>query len=157
MNTICTLIVLLLCTTISGSAQNANQLITAANCTAPTDVKGPVDYSIAEALSGPVDEPTNSVIKSSPKTTIVVTNITEAVGDISFKVFSNPVLQNVTIEHNQNGTTLMELYDSHGHLVIRNNIVDEIEILNLSSYAEDAYYLKLNQTNIYKLVKTDNL
>lgn len=150
-----TLIVLLLCITINSYAQNKDQFVNTINRN--TFNNNCTEYDNIDPFSNTLTTMTKKTVHNLQIAHIEVTNITEAVGNISYKVYSNPILQNLTIENTQNNRTLMELYNSQGQLLLRINFIEDIEILNLNDYLEGSYYMKLNQTNIYKISKTQKL
>ena len=150
-----TLIVLLIYITTNSYAQNKDQIVNTKNRSTFNTIC--TEYDNIDPFSNTLTTKTKKTVQNLQIASIEVKNITEAVGNISYKVYSNPILQNITIENTQNNTTLMELYNNQGQLLIRSNFIEDVEILNLNDYVEDSYYLKLNQTNIYKISKTQKL
>ncbi|MCD6019184.1 MAG: hypothetical protein K0S53_2305 [Bacteroidetes bacterium] len=152
----CISIVLFFSATIQSNAQNLDQRVLASSGQALSNSTGSITFTIAEPITSTMTNSTGTLNNGFHQGSLVVTNITEAIGNISFKVYPNPTTLNVTVENTQNGSTLVELFDSKGQLLIRKNFIEMSEVINLSSYADGTYFLKLNQHNTYKIIKTQN-
>lgn len=152
----CISIVMLFINCIHCNAQDFGQPVLSSSGQSFSNGAGSIAFTIAQPLTSTMTNTNNALNYGFNPGSIVVTNITEAVGNISFKVHANPTDLNVFVENTQNGSILAELYDSNGQLLIRKNFIEVSEVINLGSYVDGTYFLKLNQHNTYKIIKTQN-
>lgn len=137
-------------------AQSIERQVIASGGEAMSNTTGSIEFTLGE----PVIQTMNNVSVNSTltngfhQTTISVTQVSENLNSVGLRVFPNPANELVHVMFNEvqkNG--LIELFDMSGRLVQSHIINDRSFDLNVASYADGTYYLKVNHTNSYKIIK----
>jgi hypothetical protein len=142
--------------TTPSRAQSIDQQIIASGGEALTNTNGSIEFTVGEPVIQTMDNVSanSNLTNGFHQIIISVTQVSENIKMAGLKVFPNPANELVHVTFNEEQkNALIELYDMSGRLLQSHTINNYSFDLNFASYADGVYYLKVNQTNSYKIIK----
>lgn len=138
------------------SAQNIERQVLAGGGKEMSAVNGSIEFTLGETVIQTMNNSSNNTVLTNGfhQPVISVTKLNQEDDLFGLTVFPNPTSATIHIQFNAIQTNLgIELCDMSGRVLQSNTLTHQTFDINLSAYAEGVYYLKINQTQFYKIIK----
>ncbi len=123
--------------------------------TSMTDGTTTLEWTLGEPVTATLDNSQNMLSQGFHQTNILVTNIPNAAVVEGLTVFPNPTVNMVNVQFSTDQkNTVVELYSVDGKLLEKHAVNSKSLELNLSSYPAGSYFLRVNNAETHKLLKS---
>lgn len=115
-----------------------------------TATNGSLEFTLGETVTNTMLDVTNGFHQP----VFSITRVNQLSEELGLSIFPNPSNQVVFVKFNTlQQHTLIELCDVSGQVLQSNQLDGYQQSIDLNVYANGAYYLKINQTQFYKIIK----
>lgn len=144
----------LLCVTIQAHAQSIERQVIASSGNSLANSSGSIEFTIAETVTQNMSSANYNLSNGFHQPSIVVTAVNQMNSLDGIRIFPNPSSQWLVVQFNKlPSSTLLELFDVDGKL-LQSSYANELQTtLSLKDLANGAYYLKINSSRVYKIIK----
>lgn len=119
-----------------------------------TDGTTTIEWTLGESVTATLDNSQNMLSQGFHQTNILVTSIPNTVVS-GLSVFPNPTINIVNVQFSSDQkNTIVELYSVEGKLLEKHVVNSRNLELNLSSYPAGSYFLRVNNSDTHKLLKS---
>lgn len=144
----------LLCYTFQAQAQSIERQVIANGGTSFTSSSGSIEFTIAETVTQSMSSANYNLSNGFHQPVFTITQVNQLPEVFGLTIFPNPSNQLVFVKfETPQQHTLIELCDLSGQVLQSNKLDGYQQEINLSAFANGAYYLKINQTQFYKIIK----
>lgn len=149
-------IAILFCMYVPINAQSTERQVIAGSGKAMSNGSGSLEYTLGETITLTMNNASadKTLTNGFHQGIFTVTDIKNNQPLLGLKVFPNPAKETVYVSFEEPQHNIsVELYDMEGRLLqSHQNNLQQLE-LNLTTFSDGTYYLKVNRTTIYKIVK----
>ncbi len=136
-------------------SQSLSPEVISSSGTSMTDGTTTLEWTLGEPVTATLDNTQNILSEGFHQTNILVTNISNAAVVEGLIVFPNPTVNIVNIQFSSDQkNTIVELYSVEGKLLEKHAVNSRNLELNLSAYPAGSYFLRVNDTETHKLLKS---
>ncbi|MCK6648717.1 MAG: T9SS type A sorting domain-containing protein [Bacteroidia bacterium] len=135
-------------------SQTLSPEVISSSGTSMTDGTTTLEWTLGEPVTATLDNTQNTLSQGFHQTNIFVTNIPNTVVT-GLSVFPNPTIDIVNVQFSSNQkNTVVELYSVEGKLLEKHAVNSRNLELNLSTYPAGSYFLRINDSDTHKLLKS---
>ncbi|MBN8694884.1 MAG: T9SS type A sorting domain-containing protein [Bacteroidetes bacterium] len=135
-------------------AQTLSPEVISSAGTSMTDGTTTLEWTMGESVTATLDNTQNMLSQGFHQTYILVTSISNTVVS-GLSVFPNPTINVVNVQFSSDQkNTVVELYSVEGKLLEKHAVNSRSLELDLSAYPAGSYFLRVNNSDTHKLLKS---
>jgi hypothetical protein len=122
--------------------------------TSMTDGTTTLEWTLGETVTATLDNTQNMLSQGFHQTNVIVTSISNIFVS-GLTVFPNPTINIVNVQFSTDQkNTVVELFSVEGKLLEKHTVNSKYLELNLSNYSAGSYFLRVNNSDTHKLLKS---